>query len=241
MFAAALADDDRSALRVMSVSATAPQPDEPAGPGPDSRREQLLESALAVIAERGFPETRIADVAADAGISPALVIYYFKTRDQLLTEAIRLSEDRWYAEGMQRIADIPTASGRLEELIAMSCLPEAEGQDPESWSIWLDLWAQSARHPEVSAVRQEFDDHWRRTITDLVQEGQRDGEFAALDAEDFAIALSALLDGFAIQSALSDPVVDNDRAFRLSMQFAASQLGFEWSAKRRRNRAPKRG
>src|SRR4051812_5550481 len=84
----------------------------------DNRREQILESALAVIADRGFPETRIADVAEQAGISPALVIYYFKTRDQLLTEAIRLNEDRWYAEGTARIAEIPTAAGRLEELVA---------------------------------------------------------------------------------------------------------------------------
>jgi AcrR family transcriptional regulator len=214
---------------------TAPA-DAPTAAAADIRREQLLDAALKVIAERGFPETRIADVAASAGISPALVIYYFKTRDQLLTEAIRLNEDRWYAEGTARIAEIPTAAGRLEELIAMSCLPEAEGEDRVSWVIWLDLWAQSARHPEVSQVRQEFDAHWRVTITDLVKEGQASGEFDAVDAEDFAITLSALLDGFAIQSALSDPVVDNARAFRLSMQFAASELGFSWSAKRRRRK-----
>ena len=167
---------------------------------------------MAVIAERGFPETRIADVAARAGISPALVIYYFKTQDQLLTEAIRLSEDRWYAEGTRRITAIPTAAGRLEELIAMSCLPEAQGEDQGSWLIWLDLWAQSARHPDVAAVRQEFDDHWRRTIAELVIAGQRDGEFTAIDADDFAVALSALLDGFAIQSALADPVGRQRRA-----------------------------
>jgi AcrR family transcriptional regulator len=205
----------------------------------DGRREQLLEAALAVIADRGFPETRIADVAASAGTSPALVIYYFKTRDQLLTEAIRLSEDRWYAEGTNRIAEIPTAAGRLEELIAMSCLPEAEGEDRVSWVIWLDLWAQAARHDEVAAVRREFDEHWRRTISDLVAEGQRDGEFRDVDATDFAIALSALLDGFAVQSALADPVVDSDRAFRLSMRFAANELGFDWAPRRGRASRPK--
>jgi AcrR family transcriptional regulator len=213
----------------MGMSLLASEASSPA----DGRREQLLEAALSVIAERGFPDTRIADVAARAGISPALVIYYFKTRDQLLTEAIRLSEDSWYAEGTSRIAAIPTAAGRLEELIAMSCLSEAESDERVSWTIWLDLWAQSARHPDVAAVRLEFDEHWRRTITDLITDGQRDGEFAAVDAADFAISLSALLDGFAIQSALSDPVVDNDRAFRLSMAFAAAQLGFEWAPKRR--------
>ena len=52
----------------------------------DQRREQMLRAAIEVIEERGFPETRIADVAARAGTSPALVIYYFKTKDQLLTE-----------------------------------------------------------------------------------------------------------------------------------------------------------
>ena len=59
----------------------------------DLRREQMLRAALEVISERGYPDTRIADVAERIGISPALVIYYFKTKDQLLTEAIRYSED----------------------------------------------------------------------------------------------------------------------------------------------------
>src|SRR6202042_3969247 len=92
----------------------------------DQRREHMLRAALAVIDERGFPETRIADVAERAGTSPALVIYYFKTKDQLLTEAFRYSEDHWYAAGTRRMAAIPTAAGRLEELVAMSCLPEAD-------------------------------------------------------------------------------------------------------------------
>ena len=92
----------------------------------DQRREQMLRAALEVIDERGYPETRIADVAERAGTSPALVIYYFKTKNQLLTEAIRFSEDRWYETGTSRIAAIDTAAGRLEELVAMTCLPEAD-------------------------------------------------------------------------------------------------------------------
>src|SRR5215813_3605729 len=85
----------------------------------DQRREQMLRAAVEVIEERGYAESRIADVAERAETSPALVIYYFKTKDQLLTEAIRFSEDTWYATGTRRMAAIPTAAGRLEELIAM--------------------------------------------------------------------------------------------------------------------------
>jgi hypothetical protein len=49
-----------------------------------------------------------------------------------------------------------------------------------------------------------------------------------MDATDFAITLSALLDGLAIQIALDDPVVDPLRAFEASMRFAAQALGFSW-------------
>jgi AcrR family transcriptional regulator len=201
----------------------------------DQRREQMLRAALEVIVERGFPETRIADVAERAGTSPALVIYYFKTKDQLLTDAIRFSEDTWYVTGMSRLAAIDTAAGRLEELIALSCAPDADEPDAPSasWLLWLDLWAQAARHPEVGRVRQKFDERWRDTIASLVTQGQETGEFGPVDPADFAATMSSLLDGFAIQIALEDPTVDPGRAFELSMRFAASELGFTWVPRHR--------
>jgi AcrR family transcriptional regulator len=204
----------------------------PAGTA-DQRREQMLRAAMTVIEERGYAETRIADVAVRAGTSPALVIYYFKTKDQLLTEAIRFAEDTWYAAGMARMAAIGTAAGRLEELVAMCCLPEADAEPKSSWVLWLDLWAQAVRHPEVATVRQKFDERWRDTICSLVAEGQETGEFGAVSPDEFAVAISALLDGLAVQIALGDPTVTAARAFELSMRFAASQLGFTWQPRHR--------
>src|SRR5215472_5633150 len=185
----------------------------------DQRREQMLRAALDVIAERG-------------GTSPALVIYYFKTKDQLLTEAVRFSEDNWYEAGTRRMAEIPTAAGKLEELVAMTWLPEADAEPGSSWVLWLDLWAQAARHPEVASVRQEDDERWRQLICSLVVAGQEAGEFGPVDPVDFAVLMSALLDGLAVQIALADPAVTATRAFELSMRFAASQLGFTWTPAR---------
>jgi AcrR family transcriptional regulator len=199
----------------------------------DQRREQLLRAALEVIQERGFPDTRIADVAERAGTSPALVIYYFKTKDQLLTEAIRYSEDNWYAAGTRRVAAIPTAAGRIEELVAMSCLPEADAEPSTSWVLWLDLWAQSARHPEVASVRQKSDERWRETICSLVVAGQEAGEFGQVDPVDFADSLAAMMDGLAVQIALDDLSVDAGRAFELSMRYVSGQLGFTWTRRPR--------
>jgi AcrR family transcriptional regulator len=201
----------------------------------DDRREQILRSALEVISERGFPETRIADVAERVGVSPALVIYYFKTKDRLLTEAMRHAEDVWYDTGLRRLAEYEAAASRLEELVAMSTLGEPKDESGETWAVWLDLWAQSVRHPGVAKVRREFDERWRETIRTIVRDGCDSDEFQNVDIEEFTIGLSAMLDGFAIQIALQDEVVDGERAFVTSMRFCADRLGFSWSPKRRRS------
>jgi AcrR family transcriptional regulator len=211
----------------------------PAGTGTaEQRRAQMLTAALEVISERGYADTRIADVAERAGVSPALVIYYFKTKDQLLTEAIRRYEDAWYEVGQRRMAQLPTAAARIEEIVAMSCLPEADPEPGSSWQLWLDFWAQAARNDEVATVRRKSDERWRDEIAGLVLSGQAAGEFREVDARGFAVTLTALLDGLTVQIALEDPVVDPAGAFELSMHFVADRLGFDWTPGRgRRERA----
>ncbi|HZC69357.1 MAG TPA: TetR/AcrR family transcriptional regulator [Jatrophihabitans sp.] len=199
------------------------------------RREKLLHAAVEIIVERGYADTRIADVAKRAGTSQALVIYYFETRDQLLTEALRYVEDRWYAIATRRMEAIDTSAGRLEEFIALMCLPEPGDEPEDSWLLYLDLWAQSPRNPAVAAIRQKIDDHSRETIRSLVLAGQAAGEFAAVDADDFAVTLSALLYGFVVPIALEDLATGPTQAFELSMEYVSGRLGFPWNRRRARN------
>jgi AcrR family transcriptional regulator len=212
--------------------------------GPDAtgtaeqRRAQMLAAALEVISERGYSDTRIADVAERAGVSPALVIYYFKTKDQLLTAAIARYEDAWYDVGQRRMAQLPTAAARIEEIVAMSCLPEADPEPGSGWALWLDFWAQAARNDEVATVRRKSDERWRDEIASLVLTGQAAGEFRPVDPHGFAVTLTALLDGLTVQIALEDPVVDPVGAFELSMQFVAAALGFDWEPGRGRAAVP---
>jgi AcrR family transcriptional regulator len=195
----------------------------------DQRRGQMLRAALEVISERGFADTRIADIAERIGISPALVIYYFKTKEKLLTEAIRHYEDTWYADGNRRMDKMATAAERIEEFVAMTLLPDPESEPEGTWKLWLDFWAQAARNPDVASVRQEFDERWRDVVVSLVVAGQEAGEFADIDPHPFSIFLCALLDGLAIQVALEDPVVDSINAYELCMLYVADRLGFPWT------------
>ena len=190
----------------------------------------MLRAALDVIAERGFADTRIADVAERAGTSPALVIYYFQTKDNLLTEAVRLAEDLWYDFGYQRMSAVVGAAARLEEMISTNFTPPDEVGFPDLGALWVDLWARSLRHAEVARVREEFDARWRQVIAEVVADGQSAGEFADIDRVEFATALSALLDGLSVQLVLGDPALDPPAAVRIAMGFAAGRLGFHWSS-----------
>src|SRR5665809_72193 len=83
----------------------------------DARRDQMLAAAAMLIAERGFGDTRIADVASRVGASPALVIYYFGTRESLLIEALRRSEASFYARTEEMLLSTTRIRGRLETLV----------------------------------------------------------------------------------------------------------------------------
>ena len=229
-----------AAARAPGVPRASGSPRASGGPrDAEQRREQMLRAALDVIVERGYPETRISDVAESTGTSPALVIYSFKTRDQLLTEAIRYSEDTWYAEYSRRTAQIPSAAGRLAELIANVCLPGTDDEPRAYWLMWLDLWALSPRSAGAAAIRQKSDERWRTAIRSIVLAGQEAGEFAQVDADDFTITLAAVLDGLAVQIGVEDPDVPPQRAFELAMRFVGGQLGFDWKTEAKRAR--KRG
>jgi AcrR family transcriptional regulator len=181
----------------------------------------MLRAAAELICERGFGETRIADVAKRAGVSSALVIYYFGTRDRLLVDALRYSEESFYDAAELMLAEVSSLRERLSLLIQWTCVPGANGEVPGAWGLWFDLWAQAFRHDEVAPARIELDARWRRMIADVVEAGELTTK---VDARMFAREFSALLDGLSIQVALRDPEIDSDVAYEIAMRFAEREL-----------------
>jgi AcrR family transcriptional regulator len=59
-------------------------------PGGGDTRDTILAAARARFAARGYDRTRVRDVAADADVDPALVHYYFATKDGLFAAAMQL-------------------------------------------------------------------------------------------------------------------------------------------------------
>ena len=199
----------------------------------EARRIEMLRAAAELICERGFGDTRIADVAKRAGVSSALVIYYFGTRDRLLVDALRYSEESFYEAAERMLAEVPSLRERLSLLIQWTCVQEGADEIPGAWGLWFDLWAQAFRHDEIKAGRAERDSRWRKMIVDALDSS----DLSAKDKRMFALEFAALLDGLSIQVALDDPEVDSDLAYEIAMRFAERELNLPPAKKRLNGRA----
>ena len=199
----------------------------PSGAGRQSdRRNAILRAAAQVIGERGVCETRIADIAARAGVSPGLAVYYFESKDRLLAEALTFAENRFYEELMAELETLSSSQERLVRLIERSC-PMLDDSDYAEWTLWVELWSRALRDPEIEVQREILDRRWRDTIAAIVREGRRSMEFAPVDVDDFVVRLAALIDGLVIQVLLGDPDIGPERMRDVVLGMTARELGFD--------------
>jgi hypothetical protein len=85
-------------------------------------------------------------------------------------------------------------------------LPRA-GNIRDEWNVWAQFWAEAALRPELRPTHNDFYDRWRSAIRRIVARGVEQGVFRDVDLEDFALHLTALTDGLAIQVLTGSPHV----------------------------------
>jgi AcrR family transcriptional regulator len=178
-----------------------------------------------VIRERGLEHVRVADVADRAGTSAPSVLYYFASKADLLKEALTTAEERFYEDLEVELAQIEGGPERLLRIINSAC-----GEGDYDAALWMELWARALSDPDLAATRAELDVRWRRAIAEVVRYGQQRGEFGPADPDEVAVLLAALLDGLAVQIALSDIEVTPPRVRELSLRLAGRELGCELRA-----------
>jgi len=195
-----------------------------------ARRTLVLQAALTVIAEKGLDETRMADIGAAAGMSAGHVMYYFPSKAELLMQALKWSEDQFLAGALEAIRSLPTARERLSQLVRLS-VPDAPA-DP-GWILWLETWARAPHDQRVARFQRGIEQRWIAALTNVVKEGQEAGEFADIDAENFATTFSALIDGLAVRMLAGADAMACDRllgicAERIDAELLAGRAGSQF-------------
>jgi AcrR family transcriptional regulator len=203
------------------------------------RKPQIIAAAAEVLYERGLFDTRIGDIAERAGTSSPTILYYFESKDRLLEEAVEYADRTFYERlsgGQDRFEH---AADRLVSLIEETSL----GPDGlNDYTLWMEIWVRARRDPAVRRSYFRLDRRQRALIADIIRDGQASGEFSATaDPDDFALALSGLMDGLGVQVTLGQPDVTPARMLDRCLALASSELGCELRRSRPIENTQRRG
>jgi AcrR family transcriptional regulator len=136
----------------------------------DELRTRLLDAAARVFARQGFAGTKILDIVKEAGLSTGAVYGRFRSKDELVREAVvrrSAGAARSGTEDVDRVADLVARGAGLRD----EPLSDAE-------AVRLEAFVTARRDPEVAAALAEAEAHWRVAVQPLVDAALRDGTVA---------------------------------------------------------------
>src|ERR1700761_1905178 len=150
-----------------------------------ARREQIIEAAKGLFAERGFSRTTMADVVAASGLSTGAVYNYFPSKEELVLAAVAGREGT--VDG-QFIEEAPA------ELIARLARYVSPGEGAAHARFIAQIWGDAAVTPDLAAVarsaHQRLEEHLAGLLTGpQVGPGVNEEEAAAAAR----VALAALI------------------------------------------------
>ena len=165
----------------------------------NDRRNEIVQIAYRHIAEKGFEGLRVREVAAEAGINHATLLYYFPTKEALiqgvveyLLQEFQTSRVPRPGEETQRNAPTPLEELRLE----FEDLRYRFRETPEMFVVLAELFARSRRDPAIARILEQLDDGWRGYLVSILARGVREGVFRSdLDVVTTATAIMIQLKG----------------------------------------------
>jgi AcrR family transcriptional regulator len=167
----------------------------------ETKRRTILRAAADVFARQGYLRTRVADVAAAAGVGKGTVYEYFESKEELLFGVWELIHADVDGRIAAILAEDTSARTRLEHLFDLSA--EIVEQMVEQTGVSMEFWAAcrgGAFEDRYRATSVEVYRRYRRVIADVIRDGQRRDEFrSSIDADALAIMIVSAHDGLGVQ------------------------------------------
>jgi len=137
------------------------------------KREAILRAAVKVFARKGYFNSKVSDVASEAGIADGTVYLYFKSKDEILHSIFDQAMSRFIAEGKSELATIEKPEERLRRIAEMHL--ERLGADRDLAIVFqVELRGSIKFMQEFSAAGfADYLDIIRKTVED----GQSSGVF----------------------------------------------------------------
>jgi TetR/AcrR family transcriptional repressor of bet genes len=185
------------------------------------RRKQLIDATIRAIGRVGYANATLTHVASEAGLSPGIVNFYFKSKEQLLIATLEQIAEEYSAFWQAAInkGKVAPAAG-LEAMIEADFHPTV--CNVEKVSIWYAFWAEArgnaAYHDVVSRLEQDYLAQTETLCQRIIQEGGYEGASAG----DVATGLNAMIDGMWFDCLMEPKAFNRAEAKRICRQYLAS-------------------
>jgi len=181
----------------------------------------ILEAACRVIVREGSHGLRMAGVAQEAGVSKALVHYYFSTRQELLHNAFAFSVKRWHAAVEAELVGAATGREKVERILLAGV--ECDLPFSEQKILWNEVWSSLRSDDELRPLVENSYRESIARIVDLIEEGRADGSIpATVDATAAGWRLVAVGDG--LDSLLYLGLIEGGRVGELLLSAIVREL-----------------
>jgi TetR/AcrR family fatty acid metabolism transcriptional regulator len=157
----------------------------------NGKREAILRAAIKVFARSGFFNSKVADVADQAGVADGTVYLYFKNKDDILVSIFNTYMDEALETGRARLAQISDPVNKLRSIVEAHL--SGLGRDRDLAVVFqVELRSSTKFMEQFSATKvAEYLD----LIRSVIEEGQRAGAFRrGLNTQIAAKVLFGMLD-----------------------------------------------
>jgi len=84
-----------------------------------AKPQQIVDAAIRVFARNGYYNSRVSDIAREAGIASGTIYLYFRTKDEILVTLFREKMAQWVALVRREIAPERGAEAKIRKLVAL--------------------------------------------------------------------------------------------------------------------------
>ena len=137
------------------------------------KREAILRAAIKTFAGKGFFNSKVADIAKEAGVADGTVYLYFKNKDDILHSVFDRAMDEFIAEGKKELAVLDDPKEKLQRIAELHL--ERLGADRDMAIVFqVELRGSTKFMQEFSAAG--FSEYLN-IIQEIITEGQKNGDF----------------------------------------------------------------
>jgi len=138
-----------------------------------NKREAILRAAIKVFAQKGYFNSKVADIAGAAGIADGTVYLYFKSKDEILHSIFDRAMEEFISEGKKEIREIAEPSERLRRIAQLHL--EKLGADRDLAIVFqVELRGSTKFMEEFSATGFA---EYLSIIHKTIEDGQKTGAF----------------------------------------------------------------